>query len=417
MNDKIDIRGDGAVIIYRRPNRDKTINPTYHMRIRVPLTASKGYFRGTTKESNQGRATQVALNKFDELYNRVKSGGTLLSKSFKDLFDEWKVHYPQVSNESDPKYIEWSVNRVGNYPLTFFVEEKKNPKIDTLTQKDFEEYWVYRRNHSTRNGEPFVPSNNTLRKECTLMNLMFAYAFEKGFLLKELNIKRPQEDKDVRRPAFSKTDYRKLVTGMRKRVREGWGANARDRFYLQHYVLILANCGVRLGEFRHLKWEDIIRENYDDDETGQRVILTVKGKTGIREVVCNKGTESFFMRLYDYRKEELNSHPSPDSFVFCHRDGKPLGTMRRGFDNLLKDLNLTHDSLGRKRTLYSLRHTYATFRLSEEVSPYLLAKQMGTSVEMLEKHYGQVVNRLVATQITKTRSRQTVRVTEKVYPF
>jgi hypothetical protein len=42
---------------------------------------------------------------------------------------------------------------------------------------------------------------------------------------------------------------------------------------------------------------------------------------------------------------------------------------------------------------------------------------MGTSVEMLEKHYGQVVNRLVATQITKTRSRQTVRVTEKVYPF
>jgi len=36
---------------------------------------------------------------------------------------------------------------------------------------------------------------------------------------------------------------------------------------------------------------------------------------------------------------------------------------------------------------------------------------------MLEKHYGQVVNRLVATQITKTRSRQTVRVTEKVYPF
>jgi hypothetical protein len=53
---------------------------------------------------------------------------------------------------------------------------------------------------------------------------------------------------------------------------------------------------------------------------------------------------------------------------------------------------------------------YATFRLSEEVSPYLLAKQMGTSVEMLEKHYGQVVNRLVATQITKTRSRQTVRV-------
>ena len=73
--------------------------------------------------------------------------------------------------------------------------------------------------------------------------------------------------------------------------------------------------------------------------------------------------------------------------------------------------------MGKSRTLYSLRHMYAAFVLSEEVSPFLLARQMGTSVEMLEQHYGQVVNRLVATQITKTRSRQTVKVTENVYPF
>ena len=128
VNDKIDVRGDGAVIIYRRPTRDGTINDVFQMRIRVPLPASKGYFRGTTKESDQGRATQVALNKFDELYNRIKSGGTFLTKSFKDLFDEWKVHCPQVSNESDSKYVEWSINRIGNYPLTVFVEKKRTRK-------------------------------------------------------------------------------------------------------------------------------------------------------------------------------------------------------------------------------------------------------------------------------------------------
>jgi len=404
--------------LYQRDDRHGTIKPNFYMRIRVPLSASKGYFRGSTRESDKSRATQVALNKFDELYNRVKSGGTLLTKSFKDLFAEWKVHYPQVSNESDPKYIEWSINRVGNYPLSFFVEEKNDPKVDTLTQTDFEEYWIYRRKNSTKNGKPFVPSNNTLRKESTLLNVMFAYAYEKGYLLTELKIKRPAAEKDVRRPAFSKNDYRKLVSGMRKRVKEGWGANARDRFYLQQYVLILANCGARVGELRNLTYADITRENYDDDDSAEvRVLLNLKGKTGIREVVCNKGTEIFFMRLYDHRKEELNSHPSHDSYVFCHRDGKPLGTMRRGFDNLLYDMNLTHDTKGRRHTLYSLRHTYATFRLGEEVSPYLLAKQMGTSVDMLEKHYGQVVNRLVASQITKTRTRHNVKVSEKVYPF
>ena len=65
--------------------------------------------------------------------------------------------------------------------------------------------------------------------------------------------------------------------------------------------------------------------------------------------------------------------------------------------------DLVNDTKGQKRTLYSLRHFYATQRLSEEVSPYLLASNMGTSVEMLERHYGQVVNDLVALEITKTK--------------
>ena len=88
VNNKIDVRGDGSVVLYQRANRDGSINQIFQMRIRIPLPASKGYFRGSTREGNQGRATQVALNKFDELYNKVKGGGTLLGKSFKDLFNE-----------------------------------------------------------------------------------------------------------------------------------------------------------------------------------------------------------------------------------------------------------------------------------------------------------------------------------------
>ena len=57
------------------------------MGIRIPLPVFEGYFRGSTSESNQGSATQVALNKFDEYYNKEKNGGTLLGKSFKDLFN------------------------------------------------------------------------------------------------------------------------------------------------------------------------------------------------------------------------------------------------------------------------------------------------------------------------------------------
>jgi integrase len=143
---------------------------------------------------------------------------------------------------------------------------------------------------------------------------MFSYAFEKGYLPKELKVKRPSPEKDARRPSFTKDEWRKLTVGMRRRFKDGWGAHKRDRFILNQYVLILANCGVRLGELRNIKWSDVRRETYDDDGANTvRLIILVKGKTGIREVVCNKGTEVFFERLYDNRKEELNAHPSPDT--------------------------------------------------------------------------------------------------------
>ena len=40
-------------------------------------------------------------------------------------------------------------------------------------------------------------------------------------------------------------------------------------------------------------------------------------------------------------------------------------------------------------------------RLRQDVNPFQLARQMGTSIEMLEKHYGQIVTSEVAMQITK----------------
>jgi integrase len=54
--------------------------------------------------------------------------------------------------------------------------------------------------------------------------------------------------------------------------------------------------------------------------------------------------------------------------------------------------------------------------LSNDTSPFLLAKQMGTSVEMLEMFYGQTVSSALAARISK--GHQTVGDENgKVYPF
>ncbi len=79
-----------------------------------------------------------------------------------------------------------------------------------------------------------------------------------------------------------------------------------------------------------------------------------------------------------------------DEYVF-RVDGKDMtGAFAKMFARLLERYDLLHDTkMGKERTLYSLRHYYATMALTyERMSIYTLAKNMGTSVTMIEQHYG-----------------------------
>ena len=56
-------------------------------------------------------------------------------------------------------------------------------------------------------------------------------------------------------------------------------------------------------------------------------------------------------------------------------------------------------STGQQRTLYSLRHTYATIELMSGTDIHTLARQMGTSVIMLERHYSKLTATMAAQQL------------------
>jgi integrase len=59
-------------------------------------------------------------------------------------------------------------------------------------------------------------------------------------------------------------------------------------------------------------------------------------------------------------------------------------------ENLRREAGLLQSASGSIRSTYCFRHTYATFRLTEGVDVYFLSKQMGTSVKMIEDHYGHI---------------------------
>ena len=189
----------------------------------------------------------------------------------------------------------------------------------------------------------------------------------------------------------------------------------RDRFLAQQYFLILANTGMRVGEVRELRWSDLRMVGSDGDK---RMVAWVTGKTGAREVIFQPKSDRYVKNLYDMRAEELGRAPDLDGYVICHRDGSTVQSFKNSFKSLMNYAGIAIERNGMSRTVYSLRHYYATKRLEHEVSPFMLAKQMGTSVEMLEKFYGQTsVNASTAKTVTKGNQATTVSTRKGAYPF
>ena len=137
----------------------------------------------------------------------------------------------------------------------------------------------------------------------------------------------------------------------------------REWFYLALYILIMGNTGIRIGEARKHNWRDASTTRTLTDEV--RAILSVRGKTGEREVVGNRGVERYLDELRSYRAEELGETPSDQEYVFCHPSGALIGLFKGGFQRAMEEAGVLFASDGKKRVPYSLRHTYATMRIAK----------------------------------------------------
>ena len=97
----------------------------------------------------------------------------------------------------------------------------------------------------------------------------------------------------------------------------------------------------------------------------------------------------------DYLKKirKLQGNTSPKDYLFYpkleNRD-YCRQVVARFFNYILKECNLGLSESGEKLTLYSLRHYAIQERLVSsggKVNPYILAKNAGTSMDMLQRFY------------------------------
>jgi integrase len=146
----------------------------------------------------------------------------------------------------------------------------------------------------------------------------------------------------------------------------------------------MCNTGMRPPEAKNLRWRDVAIRT--DDQKRKFVVLHVRGKDKFRNLVAAGNVAEYLERI-----RAISKATGDNDFVFTTSNGKRSGGLyRRLIESLLKESGLLLSSAGTRRSTYCFRHTYATFRLSEGVDVYFLAKQMGTSVQMIEDHYGHV---------------------------
>ena len=135
---------------------------------------------------------------------------------------------------------------------------------------------------------------------------------------------------------------------------------------------------------KNLRWRDIMPAK--DREGREIVVLFVQGKGKSRKLVAPKSVGEYLERI-----RVISKATQLEDRVFTNVTGKPAKSLYNYLiGDLLTEANLREGTQGVPRSTYCFRHTYATLRLQEGVDVYFLAEQMGTSVHMIEQHYGHV---------------------------
>jgi len=373
---------EGNVVLYTRERSKR-----YQARIKL---ANNKWKRISTGESDLEKASQIACEKYDEIKFKVKNKIALDTRRFKDVA---RLAISEMQTELDAGFGKKSfvdyISALKNYFIPYF----QNIHIDSIDYKKLKEFDDWRTQKVGRELK-----HSTLNNHNSAFKRVFKVAVERDWIhslqIPELKNKGA---KGERRPYFTLDEYQKLYRFMRTWCKD---TNRQDslemRELLRDYVLILVNTGMRPGtETYNLKWTQI--EEFESNNI-KFLRFWVSGKTGERELIARHNVRRYLDRI-----KSRFEHVKPDDYVFRLRSGKRTYSMNATFEICLESAELLKDRHGANRTLYSLRHTYATFQILNGVDYHALSKNMGTSIGMLEKHYSHLTPTLAANQLAGRR--------------
>lgn len=384
MDDEIKLEG-GKVTLFRRSG-------IWQARIYL---GERRYLWRSLKTSKQSDARRDGLKLLHQTEFKLAEGLPVITRSFNAVIDEFVAMRKadcQLGNTlqsgSHARHTTPAMLRQIERVSKFWRQYAGTRAIDAIDDRVLDAYIPWRQAYYLnmavlpRNARP-NPTDKTLQWEIMLGKMLLSFAHKQGYRGNKPLPTSTFTPKTHRvRPAFNKTEYVQLYRTLRRWIREA--ANDKWRYpreLLRDYVLILSNSGLRVGEANNLRWRDVVP--FKDDHGRKNVQLHVRGKTGARVAIPRVA-----VAVYLDRVKKLRGDVSADDWVFAMHDGSKITTLADQFNAVLTWGSLTHNSAGDKFTLYSLRHFYAVMAIFNGIDIYTIARNMGTSVQMIEQYYG-----------------------------
>ena len=332
--------------------------------------------RVSTKEESLARAKDFAEDWYLELRGKHRRGEIRDEKTFQEAADQFLREY-EIITEGDrsPVYVEGHKTRLRVHLLPFFGTKG----LSEITAGQLQEYRIHRREKSAAKwGKP--PARNTIHQEVVTLRQVLKTALRHNWMQHLPDLSEPYKTtgKISRRAWFSPEEYKKLYEATRERARKPktkrWSWESEQ---LHDFVLFMANTGLRPDEAARLEFRDVTI--VEDEATGETILeIEVRGKRGVGYCKSTTGAVRPFERLRDRLREKVKPQPTDRLFPTIHNEL---------FNAVLDEQGLKFDREGKRRTAYSLRHTYICLRLMEGADIYQIAKNCRTSVDMIENFY------------------------------
>lgn len=415
---KLDAGDDATVTVYQRgDSKSENWHTTIKIRKQKPI-------RQSLYTSNREKAKIAALKLAFSTIEKAEKGFSIHAVKFCDVADDL---VEATKKESEflvkPDEKRKRARKASDYAGTLNRWHKpffKDKPIGDISRIDITKYKKWRKEYwLTTEGQARTdipeskkkpPSPATLRREDSVLQAVFKFAVEQGYIEEEQipHIKK-EKGKTNRRPAFSLQEQNRLIN----EVIPDWINTTehlkirRQRYMMGKFVILMLHSGLRPGEGYGIQRKHL-DTNTDAKGNNAYTILVSEGKTGERTVTAQPEVmyviDNIFTSLAEWREEHgLTPFLTPDDYLFSNEYGQHIQDFSKGFSTMLSKYNLLNNpKTGEKRTIYSLRHTYASVRLLNGVDIYIIAKNMGTSVKMIEEHYAQTSGPEEQALITET---------------